>query len=92
MTKEQARQEISALQAELVGAVANAFCESWKFWVLYVAKSTDEEFPAWPESEHDDAENREKWHRLSKAQHEAAEKNIKIRERLRQLRRIAEEE
>lgn len=91
MTKEQAQERIAQLTKELHGAVANVFaCDLWKFWVLYVAMSDDETFPAWPDSEADDAENRAKWHRLSEARRIASEKNIAITTELRHLYRIVD--
>lgn len=91
MTKEQAQERIAKLREELHGAVANVYaCDLWRFWVLYVAKSIDETFPAWPGSEADDAENREKWHRLDEARRIASKRNTEITEELRYLYRIAE--
>lgn len=93
MTKEQARERIRELEAEKSGAVARVFaCDLVQFWVLYVAKSLDETFPAWPNTDGDNAENREKWRRLREAWKTASEKNIAIYTELRRLYRIAEEE
>lgn len=93
MTKEQAQKRIRELEAENHGAVAHVFaCDMWQFWILYVAKSPDETFPAWPNTDGDNAENREKWHRLSEARNTAMKRHTAIYAELRRLYRIAETE
>lgn len=90
MTKEQAQERIRELEAENHGAVAMVFSyDMWQFWLLYVASTPDETFPAWPDSEADDEENRAKWKRLHEALKNARERNIAIHTELRKLYRIA---
>lgn len=91
MTKEQAQERIRELEAENHGAIANVFaCDLWQFWVLYVASTPDEDFPAWPNTPADNAENRAKWHRLSEARKTASERHIAIYTELRKLYRIVD--